>query len=95
MTYRLAVNKSSVHIDGIAARTKSTGEDTGSGHVAYYAETACGALSRGWFDYRNLETPTEDMTLVLKQAETSARATGRKLCKTCTKAANEIIAQQG
>jgi len=94
MTYRLAVNRSSVHIDGISARTQSTGNDTGNGHVAYYAETACGALSRGRFNYRNLENPTEDMREVLRQAQVNADINGRKVCKTCTKAAEEIIAQQ-
>lgn len=95
MTYRLAVNKSSIHIDGIATRTKGSGEDTGKGHVAYFAETACGALTRGWFDYRTPEVAdADDMAQVLKAAELSARISNRKLCKTCTKAAEEVIAQE-
>lgn len=94
MTYRLAVNKSSVHIDGISARTQSTGSDLGD-HVAYFAETACGALTRGRFEYRTPEVAdADDMAQVLRAAETNAAINRRRMCQNCVKAANEIIAQQ-
>lgn len=92
---RLAVNRSSVHIDGINARTQGGGNDTGD-HVTYFAETACGALTRGRFEYRTPEVADiNDMSQVLMAAELNAAINGRKMCKNCTKAAEEIIAQQG
>lgn len=91
---RLAVNRNSVHIDGINARTQGGGNDTGD-HVTYFAETACGALTRGRFEYRTPEVADiNDMSQVLKAAQLNADINGRKLCRNCAKAAQEIIDQQ-
>lgn len=94
MTYRIAYNRSSNHIDGIEARTQSTGSDLGD-RVAYYAESACGALTRGSFAYSTPEVDdADDMSQVLAATELNAAIGGRKMCKKCAAAAQEIIAQQ-
>jgi hypothetical protein len=86
--FQVKRNASSFHIDGMAARTQSTGADTGKGHVAYFAETTCGALTRGQF-----QTVGEygDLGEALKAAELKARIANKKVCKTCATAAAEAI----
>jgi hypothetical protein len=86
--FTIKYNRSTYHIDGIPTRTKSTGGDTGTGAVAYYAETTCGALTRG----RLADGGTgEDLAEVLSLAAMRASNRGAKLCKNCEKAANEIL----
>ena len=89
--YQVKRNRSSFHIDGMQARTQSTGADNGTGAVAYYAETVCGALTRGAF-----ETVGEyaEIAEALKAADLKARIAGKRVCKNCSKAAEEILAQQ-
>lgn len=87
--YEVKRNRSSYHIDGIACRTKSTGEDTGRGYVAYYAESACGALTRGRFE---IVGKFEDLAEALAKAELGARVYNMKLCRNCEKAAQELLA---
>ena len=89
--FQVKRNRSSFHIDGIAARTQSTGADTGKGSVAYFAETGCGALTRGVFETVG---QYDDITEALKAAELKARIANKRVCANCTKAAQELIAQQ-
>lgn len=85
----LKYNRSTQHIDGLTIRTTSTQTDeqaNASGVVAYYAENACGAITRSGSRMAagmSLESPGE----ALRSAEASALAAGRKMCKTCRAAA--------
>jgi hypothetical protein len=86
--YSIRYNRATNHIAGIACKTTSnqTDEDINrTGVVAYYAENACGVLTRGRLaqgaSYEGLE-----------EALDAARKTGgRKICKTCEKAALAAI----
>lgn len=78
--YSIRYNRTTNHIAGIAAKCTSTGEEKG-GVVAEYAENACGVLTRGRLaqgkSYESLDEALE-----------AARITGgRKVCKSCEKAA--------
>lgn len=84
-------NRTSYHIDGIPTRTKSTGQDTGTGAVTYYAESTCGALTRGRFS-DNFQT--DDLAAALAKQQLLARINNRKACLNCSRAAEEVIAQQ-
>lgn len=78
--YSIRYNRATNHIAGIACKTESTGEEKG-GVVAYYAENACGSLTR----YALAQGASYDS---LQEALEAARITGgRKVCKTCEKAA--------
>jgi hypothetical protein len=77
--YSIRYNRTTNHIDGIGPRTTGGGNDMGD-HISAYAENACGALTRGRFAQgRSGESLSEILD--------SARKGGRKLCKTCEKAA--------
>lgn len=89
--FQLKSNRSSYHIDGIAARTQSSGQDTGTGAVPYFAESTCGALTRGRFQ---IDLESDDLAKVLADAQLKARVYGRKMCKNCEAAAEAVIAQQ-
>ncbi|QKY79579.1 hypothetical protein SEA_PHTOWN_96 [Streptomyces phage PHTowN] len=84
MSYSIRYNRATNHIAGIACKTTSnqTDEDINrTGVVAYYAENACGVLTRG----RLAQGASYDS---LEEALKAARITGgRKVCKTCEKAA--------
>lgn len=90
-TYTLRYNRTSIHIDGLSIRTKSDGKDVG-GHVSYYAENACGALSRSGSKMA-VSTTSDDVAAILKAARSKAIAIGNKLCKTCEAAAEAMIAE--
>lgn len=78
--YSLRYNRATNHIAGIGCKTQSTGEERG-GVVAYYAENACGVLTRG----RLAQGASFEG---LQEALDAARITGgRKVCKNCEKAA--------
>lgn len=89
--FTIKYNRSSYHIDGIPTRTKGTGQDTGTGAVPYFAESTCGALTRGQFVE---DSPSEDLAETLRMATLRARNNNMKMCKNCTAAAEEILAQQ-
>ncbi|MFJ9616698.1 hypothetical protein [Streptomyces noursei] len=84
--YTIKYNRTTNHIDGLSIRTTSTGEEAG-GVVAYCAENACGALTRHRF-----ATGEEFETVIA--ALHAAREGGRKLCKTCEKVAEAMIAAE-
>lgn len=82
-------NRSTTHIDGLEIRTSSTQSSeqaNASGVVAYYAENACGSLTRS---ARNMATGKsfEGAAEALKHAD----ALGRKVCKNCRAAAMMAI----
>jgi len=87
--YEIKGNRTAYHIDGIAARSKGLGVDTGD-RVSYFAESTCGALTRGRFV---TSFTSEDIRETVKQFELLARVYNRKACKNCAKAAQEIIDQ--
>lgn len=90
-TFMIKYNRSSYHIDGIPTRTKGTGQDTGTGAIPYFAESTCGALTRGRF----CESTTGDnLADILREATLRAANNNMKMCRNCEKAAQEIIAQQ-
>jgi hypothetical protein len=93
MTYTIKSNRTSYHIDGIATRTKSTGQDTGSGAVPYYAESVCGSLTRGAKYGFQIGQQGEDLAEILKSAELSAAVHNMKMCSNCAKAAQEVLEQ--
>ncbi|MEU7177018.1 MULTISPECIES: hypothetical protein [Streptomyces] len=80
--YTIKYNRTTNHIDGLTVRTTGGGKDMGD-HVSYYAENACGSLTR----YRFAQGATY---ATLAEALEAARKGGRKLCKTCEKA---VVAQ--
>lgn len=84
-------NRTSYHIDGLPTRTKGAGQDSGTGAVPYFAESTCGALTRGQFQE---DFKTEDLAEAVAKFELLAGVYNRKACKNCAKAAAEILAQQ-
>ncbi|MEU9388682.1 hypothetical protein AB0D86_01615 [Streptomyces sp. NPDC048324] len=85
-SYTVKYNRTTNHIDGLTVRTTGGGKDMGD-HVSYYAENACGSLTR----YRFAQGATY---ATLAEALEAARKGGRKLCKTCEKAAEAQIAAE-
>lgn len=88
--FSIRYNRATNHIAGIACKT--TGPETDrsaeTGVVAYYAENACGVLTRG-----RLAQGASYATI--SEALDAARITGgRKVCKTCEKAALAAIAAE-
>lgn len=89
MSITIRYNGSSIHLQGIAASTPYTGngDDNETGVVAYYAESACGSLTRNGSRMvvgHSFETATE----ALKEAHAMAGYRhGLKVCKNCEKAA--------
>lgn len=81
--FQLQVNRSSVHISGIAERTQASTDGM------TYAQSACGALTRSY----NFETKNADDSLVeaLRLAEQFAKVYGKKMCKNCQAAAQAQI----
>jgi len=78
--FSIRYNRATNHIAGVACKTQSAGNEQG-GVVDYYAENACGVLTRG----RLAQGASYDS---LQDALDAARITGgRKVCKTCEKAA--------
>ncbi|MFD7611003.1 hypothetical protein [Streptomyces sp. NPDC059828] len=84
--YTIKYNRTTNHIDGLTVRSTGGGKDMGD-HVSYYAENACGSLTR----YRFAQGATY---ATLAEALEAARKSGRKLCKTCEKAAEAQIAAE-
>lgn len=81
--FSIRYNRATNHISGIECKTQGPATDRSAetGVVAYYAENACGVLTRGRLaqgaSYANLQDALD-----------AARITGgRKVCKTCEKAA--------
>jgi len=94
MSYTIKANRSSVHIAGIEERTQSTGADNGSGVVPYYAESACGALTRSGYSMQQLGT-YDDIADAIKHATYATYSIGsRKVCKTCLAAAEALLAEK-
>jgi hypothetical protein len=84
--YTIKYNRTTNHIDGLTVRSAGEGKDMGD-HVSYFAESACGALTRYSF-------ATGGTYATLTEALEAARKGGRKLCKTCEKAAEALIAAE-
>jgi hypothetical protein len=82
--FSIRYNRQTNHIAGIGCKTQSNQTDESinqTGVVAYYAENACGVLTRG----RLAQGKSYE---ALEEALEAARITGgRKVCKTCEKAA--------
>jgi hypothetical protein len=91
VSYIVKSNRSSYHIDGIATRTQGTGEDTGTGAVPYFAESVCGALTRGRFQE---DFVTEDLAEALKRQQLLASVYNKRACLNCSRAAESVIAQE-
>lgn len=84
MTYTIRYNRSTNHLQGIAERTQSSGGESG-GVVSYYAESACGGLTRG-IQNQSLMVGAEfrDISEAIRVLETDRN---RKPCKNCLAAA--------
>jgi hypothetical protein len=91
--FTVKANRSSVHIAGITERTKSAGEERG-GVVGYYAESACGALTRNGRRMQGLGDFEELADALRKARGAAASISGRKVCKTCETAATAQLGQQ-
>jgi hypothetical protein len=81
--FSIRYNRATNHIAGIGCKTQGPAVDRSAetGVVAYYAENACGVLTRG----RLAQGASYER---LQDALDAARITGgRKVCKTCEKAA--------
>jgi hypothetical protein len=85
--HTIKYNAKTNHIAGIEVRSESTGDANG-GVVANYAQSTCGPLTRA-----RLATGAsfESLSDALKAARTAG---GRKLCKTCEKAAEAALSAQ-
>jgi hypothetical protein len=93
MSFTIRYNRTSVHIQGCAAATQTTGdgEDNGSGVVAYYAESACGSLTRNGYRMavgQSYETAAE----ARDAAQAKAKSLGLKFCKNCETAVQWAVA---
>jgi hypothetical protein len=93
MSFTIRYNRTSVHIQGCEASTQTTGdgEDNGSGVVAYYAESACGSLTRNGYRMAvgdSFETAVE----ARDAAQRKAKSLGLKFCKNCETAVKWSIA---
>src|SRR3546814_1799312 len=93
--FTIKANLSTVHIAGIEERTPAQhdSEEAASarGYVAYYAESACGGLTRSG---HRMETLGEyaDIEAALNAAEVATYSiSGRKVCKTCKAAAEDLL----
>jgi hypothetical protein len=87
--FSIKYNRTTNHIAGIAERTVSNQSAENAnryGAVAYYAENACGSLTR----YRFAEGASFES--LADALEAARKAGGRKLCKTCEKAAEAALA---
>ncbi|WP_424213185.1 hypothetical protein ACN20G_14465 [Streptomyces sp. BI20] len=84
--FTIKYNATTNHIDGVAIRTTSGGSDAG-GYVTDYSQNACGSITR----YRLAAGKTYNS---LADALNAARQGGRKLCKTCEKAALAQLAAE-
>jgi hypothetical protein len=87
--FSIKYNRTTNHIAGIAERTVSNQSAENAnryGAVAYYAENACGTLTRSRLaDGRAYESLAEAL-------DAAKAAGGRKLCKNCLKAAEAALA---
>jgi hypothetical protein len=93
MNFTIRYNRTSVHIQGCEAATQTTGdgEDNGSGVVAYYAESACGSLTRNGYRMavgESYETAAE----ARDAAQAKAKSLGLKFCKNCETAVKWAVA---
>jgi hypothetical protein len=86
--FSIKYNRTTNHIAGIAERTVSNQSAENAnryGAVAYYAENACGSLTRSRLaDGRAYESLAEAL-------DAAKAAGGRKLCKNCLKAAEAAL----
>lgn len=90
MSYTIRYNRSTTHIEGCDAATQSTGEERG-GVVEYYAQSACGSLTRYGHSMAVGKT-YEDAAEALEAGRANAAASGRKFCKNCEIAAKWAVA---
>lgn len=91
MSFTIRYNRTSVHIQGCEAATQTTGDDNGSGVVAYYAESACGSLTRNGYRMavgESYETAAE----ARDAAQAKAKSLGLKFCKNCETAVKWAVA---
>jgi hypothetical protein len=89
--FTIKYNRTTNHIAGIEVRTVARGETqaqaSARGEVAYYAQNACGTITR-----TRLATGRSFENLA--DALDAARKGGRRLCKTCEQAAEAALAAQ-
>lgn len=94
MRYTIRYNGKTNHIEGLQEVTTGAHTDANvTGVVSYYAQSPCASLTRSGFRMavgQSFETASE----ALSAAEASAKATGRKLCKNCVKAAKWAISYE-
>jgi uncharacterized Zn finger protein (UPF0148 family) len=77
--FTIKYNRTTSHIDGLTIRSTGGGNDM-SDHISDYSQNACGSLTRYQF------AQGKSFATVAEALE-AARKDGRKLCKTCEKAA--------
>lgn len=82
--FTIKYNRTTNHLDGLAIRTQSTGDENG-GVVANYSQNACGSITRS-----RLATG-KDFENLTEALEAARIAGGRKLCRNCEKAAEAML----
>lgn len=94
MTYSIRYNLRTAHLQGVAPRTVYTGdgEDNGSGVVPYYAESACGALSRSGARFADRPLDVTTLADALRELREFATNRGLKVCSNCARAAEASVA---
>lgn len=92
--YRIRSNRNTVHIEGLPERTRVTGagDDNGSGAIAYYAQSACPALTRSGARM-SVGDAFEDATEAHAAAVLYAAVHNLKVCKRCEGAAHRLAAE--
>jgi hypothetical protein len=90
--FTVKYNRTTNHIDGLTIRTASADstpeKDSERGYVVAYSQNACGSLTRYTFAEGSTHESLSDAL------EAARKAGGRKLCKTCEKAAEAMIAAE-
>jgi hypothetical protein len=90
--FSVKYNRTTNHIDGLTIRTVSADstpeKDSERGYVVAYSQNACGSLTRYTFAEGSTHESLSDAL------EAARKAGGRKLCKTCEKAAEAMIAAE-
>jgi len=92
MTFTIRYNARTVHLEGIAERTTgpATDNSAATGVVAYYAQSACAALTRsgtGMAVADTLDTLADALTALRDFAESR----GLKVCANCQRAATATL----
>lgn len=89
MSYTIRYNARTVHLDGIPEHTTGPATDNSAttGVVAYYAQSACAALTRSGTRMSVYGDPIDSIALAIDTLRDVAKWKGLKACSNCERAA--------